>query len=197
VAYASQKGTRFSDAFLGALGQGMSLYEAFEEGKWTAMQGHPDQQPWLDDDGDGVANSTADGLVAAGRGLACSTLSPQENWPPHVEQVEIRALQDNQGEIWAKVQDDVQVKWVWSVIYPPSYRPATSGEEMVAEPVPVPLLERGGGWYASIYTGFNEIGVYKLVVQAEDNVALRGRPQEIQLQVQAHWGIYLPLVLNE
>ncbi len=194
VAYASQEGARFSDAFLDALGRGMSFYEAFEEGKWAAKQGHADQQPWLDDNGDGVANGAQDGPIAASRSLACAVLSHSDNWPPNVDQVEVRALEGDQGEIWARVEDDVQVKWVWAVIYPPSYKAPASGEEMVAEPVPVPLLERQGGWYAGTYGRFDETGLYRLVVHAEDSEALRGRPKEIQMQ--AHWGVYLPLLLK-
>jgi len=68
VAYASVQGYRgaiFSDAFLGALRRGMSLYNSFEEARGTALGAHADQTPWLDDNGDGQVNGASDGLESA------------------------------------------------------------------------------------------------------------------------------------
>ncbi|MGB0383472.1 MAG: exo-alpha-sialidase, partial [Ardenticatenaceae bacterium] len=53
LAYASQKGAVFSDAFLGRLRQGMDLGGAFDEASQAAKVAHPDQSAWLDDNGDG------------------------------------------------------------------------------------------------------------------------------------------------
>jgi len=194
VAYASQQGATFSDSFVNGLKQGTSLYAAFEEGKWAAGQGHPDQEPWLDGDGDGVANETEDGQAAVGRSLACSEVLPQQNWPPHVAQAEVRALSGGQGEIWARVQDDDKVLGVSVVIYPPSY-PSEPGEEMIQEPVPVLLVKQPEtGWYAGTYGEFAELGEYRLVVYAVDNHYLRSRPKEVT--VQTGWEVYLPLLIK-
>ncbi|MGB0386672.1 MAG: C13 family peptidase [Ardenticatenaceae bacterium] len=192
LAYTSQDGAAFSDTFLGGLTQGMSLYSAFEEGKWAANQGHPDQEAWLDDNGDG-AYTPADGLVAAQRSLTCAAITPGQNFPPNVEEVEVRELSGIQGQIWAKVQDDQQVDVVWAVPYPPSYDPQ-AGNEMVAQPVPVPLQSRGNGWYASVYAGFDEIGEYRLVVSADDDQGLQSRSLEMRLQT--GYELYLPMVIR-
>jgi hypothetical protein len=197
VAYATQEGARFSDAFLGSLRQGTSLHSAFEEGNWAARQGHPDQQPWLDDDGDGIANEAEDGEVAALRSLACETLAPVENWPPYVMEVAVGELSDGEGEIQAQVQDDGQVAEVWVVIYPPSYEAPVSGEEMFGEPVPLALKEHPTeeGWYTRTYTEFSELGEYRLVVYAEDDEMAQGRPKEMRIRVT--WPVYLPVVMRQ
>ena len=69
LAYASQDGLVFSDAFLDALGPCVSLWTAFEEAQAVVQSAHPDQTPWLDDDGDGVANEAEDGQEASRRFL--------------------------------------------------------------------------------------------------------------------------------
>jgi hypothetical protein len=196
VAYATQEGATFSDVFLESLRQGTSLHSAFEEGNWAARQGHSDQQPWLDDDGDGIANEAEDGEAAALRSLACETLAPAENWPPYIMAVEVGELSDGTGEIRAQVQDDGEVTEVRTVIYPPSYGAPTSGEEMIEEPAPLILEEHPTeeAWYTGVYTGFDEAGEYRLVVYAEDNEAAQSRPKEMVVRIA--WPVYLPLVLR-
>jgi len=86
VAYASVKGRKgaiFSDAFLGALGRGQSLYNSFEEARGTAIGAHADQTPWFDDNGDGLVNGPGDGVESAKRGFAYAGTFPGEvNYPP-------------------------------------------------------------------------------------------------------------------
>jgi hypothetical protein len=57
LAYASPTGGAiFSDAFIAALGRGMSVNSSFAEARWTVQQSHPFQTPWLDDNGNGIPN---------------------------------------------------------------------------------------------------------------------------------------------
>jgi len=193
LAYASPDGATFSDTFLGALTQGTSLYSAFEEGQWAAQQGHPEQQAWLDDDGNG-AYTPSDGLAAAQRQLTCAPMAPGQNWPPHISQVELRNLNGNQGEIWAKVQDDNQVRWVWAVVYPPSYEAPKSGNEMIAEPQQWQLQRDADGWYRLDYGSFDEMGTYRVVLYAQDHQELQSRPKEMLVQTGSL--LYLPMVLR-
>jgi len=129
--------------------------------------------------------------------LACETLALEENWPPYVVEVAVGELSDGQGEIRAQVQDDKEVLEVSVVIYPPSYRAPVSGEEMIEEPAPMVLEEHPTeeGWYTSVYTGFNEIGEYRLVVYATDNEFVRSRPKEAT--VRTGWPVYLPVVMRQ
>lgn len=103
-------------------------------------------------------------------------------------------LGDGTGEIWAHVQDDTEVRWVWAVVYPPSYPPPTSSEELEAEPLAVTLQPRGYGWYGGVYTQFNEAGRYRVTVYAQDVDGLDARPKERKIQV-GSW-VHLPLVLR-
>ena len=109
--------------------------------------------------------------------------------------MEVREFTGNDGEIWAKIQDDSQVRWAWAIIYPPSYKPPASSNEIVPEPLPVPLLRRDhgdDGWYGIDYDEFDEMGSYRIVVYAEDQPGLQSRPQELLLQT--GYQLYLPAV---
>ena len=195
LAYASQEGAAFSDSFVQALGSGTSLYGSFQEAQWAAQEAHPDQTPWLDDDGDGVPNEGDDGQEAARRGFAyAGTL--RDAWPPYVVWAEVKDVQGGQGVVEAEVRDDVGVSRVWAVVYPPSYQPPdpATTEELVQEGLPeVPLLDPDGdGVYRTVYSGFGEAGVYRVVVYAVDGEGLVGRPKGIEVH-----RLYLPLVTRQ
>ena len=170
----------------------MSLYNSFQEAQWAAQEAHPDQTPWLDDDGDGIPNEGEDGQEAARRGFAyAGTLG--ENWPPYVASAGIGESQAATRVITAEVRDDGDVSHVWAMIYPPSYRPPASGEELVQETVPtVTLSYAGDGIYSSEYAGFTEAGPYRVVVYAEDAEGLAARPKAVGAQHR----IYLPLIFR-
>jgi len=182
LAYASQSGAEFSDALLNALAQGSGLKTAFDEGQWAVSQAHPDQTPWLDSNGDGIPNEPEDVEQAAQRAFACGGAPDAEQWPPHIAQVEVKKVDVDfgTGEIWAKVQDDQAVQQVWAVVYEPSYEPP----EVANELAPPPLLKlrldpQGEGWYGGLYPVFKETGAYRVVIYAEDNEGLLGRPQAV------------------
>jgi len=198
LAHASQNGAIFSDAFVGALGRGMSLYSSFEEGKWTVQQAHPGQTPWLDDDGDGMPNEAEDGQEAQRRGFAYAGTLVEEEWPPYVVWAQVRDVEDGEGVIEAEVRDDQGVGFVWAVVYKPSYEAPDpeETEEMPQENLPtVTLLDQNGDdVYTGLYGGFDEVGEYRVVVYAVDNEELQGRPKE--MVVRTGWLVYLPVVLR-
>jgi hypothetical protein len=193
-AYASPDGAWFSDAFLDALARDMSLAEAFDEGANTARQANPAQIAWLDGDGDGIPNEQADYQAAAFRGFAFAGTFADDKWPPYVKQFEVRNLDRGQGEIWAEVRDDLDVSGVWAVVYPPSYTPPTSGDALIPSPLPVALFSQGNDQYGVLYTSFDEIGEYRVVIYAQDNEGLQARPKEVL--VRTGWPVYLPLVIR-
>lgn len=85
MAWASDQGAIFSDAFFGALGPDTTLNAAFAAGQWiVAGAGHP-QYPWLDADGNGIPNEAADQALA-GRvelfSLAEPSLPPTDEYEP-------------------------------------------------------------------------------------------------------------------
>jgi hypothetical protein len=186
VAYASDAGAEFSDAFLSGLGRGLSLYNSFEEARWAAETAHPDQTPWLDDDGDGIWDRSADGEEAARRGFAYKGTFPEEKWPPYVVWAQVAEVEDGDGVIEAEVRDDQAVNFVWAMVYKPSYTPPDPGEteEMPKLDLPtVQLQPQGNDLFSAIYEGFDEIGEYRLVIYAADGEGLEGRPKELTVQV--------------
>jgi hypothetical protein len=197
LAHASSAGAVFSDHFISALEQGESLYAGFQTARWAVQSAHPDQTPWLDDDGDGIANETGEGQEAARRGFTFAGTLGDEAWPPYVVQATGPAeVEQGQGVIRAEVRDDERVRRVWAVIYPPSYQPPESGEEMPQENLPtIVLLDQGSDWYGATYTGFDEVGVYRVVVYAEDDGGLEARP--LAIEVRTGWQVNLPLVLKQ
>ncbi|MCL4830789.1 MAG: hypothetical protein KJZ86_00060, partial [Caldilineaceae bacterium] len=76
LAYASADGAVFSDSFLSELRNDRDLYATFLIAKATTDTSHPSQQPWLDDNGNGVANEVEDGLVAQKRILLGPATTP-------------------------------------------------------------------------------------------------------------------------
>ena len=195
--YASEEGAVFSDALLSALAQGMTVKAAFDEAVWAVSErsGIIAQVPWLDSDGNAIPNQASDDPEAERRGFAISGSFPIDQWIPHIEQASIRDFSGTQGQIWAKVLDDDQVERVWAVIYPPSYSPPDSSEEIVPEPPRLPLLtlqdvpygkEVGVNWL------FEEKGEYRIVIYAEDNERLTSRPKEIILYTGSE--LFLPIV---
>jgi CSLREA domain-containing protein len=196
LAWASPNGAIFSDHFIDALQQGESLYAGFQAARWAVQAAEPYQTPWLDDNGNGIPNEQTDGLEAQQRGFNFAGTLADDEWPPYIVQASGPiSLSHNQGVIQAKVLDDQSVSQVWAVIYPPSYQPPTTGEEIVSEPLStIVLLNRGGGWYDSTYVGFTETGLYRVVVYATDNTGLQAQP--VSLDVRNGWKVFLPAVLK-
>jgi hypothetical protein len=201
VAYATQEGAEFSDSFVNGLDRGLSLYNSFEEARYAAETAHPDQTPWLDDDGDGRWNEAADGQEAARRGFAYKgTFTAEERWPPYVVWAQVRDVASGEGVIEAEVRDDQDVNFVWAVVYKPSYEPPDPGEteEMPKLDLPtVQLQPQGDDLFSAIYEGFDEVGEYRLVIYAADNENLEGRPREVKVSTGQEHEVYLPLVLRE
>jgi hypothetical protein len=185
VAYASEEGAVFSDAFLNTVSQGLNLWTAFDEGVWAVRQlpqsilPHRTQVPWLDDTGDGVQNEAGvDGQRAKRRLFACRVTPPRENWPPHIARAEVRNRTGNQGDIWAQAQDDKGVDGMWAVVYPPSWHPAEPSEALVISPKKILLPPDSDSEYGGQYT-FAEIGRYRIVLHAQDTDDLLARPHEL------------------
>jgi hypothetical protein len=187
--YASEEGALFSDAMFSALAQGMTVKAAFDEAVW-AIEQRPQvivQNPWLDSDGNGIPNQPSDDLEAEQRGFAISGAFPSNQWVPYITQASIKNVSGTGGQIWAEVLDDEQVEQVWAVVYPPSYQPPESSEEIVPEPERIPLSKGNpvdhGAEYTIDYTQFTEAGTYQIVIYAQDDQALEARPLTINLQV--------------
>jgi hypothetical protein len=195
IAWATDEGAVFSDHFIAGLDQGKSLFGAFQTARWATEAAHV-QTPWLDDDGDGLANGAWDGTEAAQRGFSFAGTLLADEWPPYiVAATGPTEIAQGHGVLQAEVRDDEDVHRVWAVIYPPSYEPPTSGVEMPQENLPtIVLQDQGDDRYSATYTGFDELGSYRVVIHAEDNDRREGRP--LAIEVHMGWEVYLPLVLR-
>lgn len=187
LAYASEEGAVFSDAFLDALAQGMNLQAAFDEGASAADLAHPDQTAWLDDTGDGRYEPDSDGELAALRGFACAAPPPGELWAPFIVQA-----QAQDGTISAEVRDDKGVESVKAIIYPPGYSQPDSSQELIPDPEPIFLEAQGNDLYSVELDELTETGTYRIVLYAEDEDGLTSRPKEVLAR--GSWQIYLPIV---
>jgi len=195
LAWASDDGAIFSDHLLDSLARGESLYISFENARIAAQIAHPNQQPWIDGDGDGNGTDDASQTVAAQRGFAFAGTFPDEVWPPFIAEVQ-QVMPDEEGRavLRAQVRDDVDVDRVWAVIYPPTYKAPTESEELVQEALPTTvLLDQGNDWYGARFDGFRENGLYRVVFYADDNQDANARPVSVRVVVGAN-RVYLPLV---
>ena len=114
-AFPSKYGGYFSDAFFTALGDNADLWTAYLAGRMAAQVARSEQTPWLDDNGDAVADGR-DGDVARQRGLAsfAGGSIPAVDW---VEISEINA--SGVATITAQIRDDVAVLTATVDVYPP------------------------------------------------------------------------------
>ena len=194
-AWASDRGAAFSDYFLEALRQGNSLYGSFQQASWAVQNAGFEQTPWLDSNGNGIPNEDEDAVEASRRGFAFNgtLVGDLDEWSPHIEEVSAPQVQRHQwGTLRSKVSDDLDVRFVWAVIYPPDYTPPPTTEEWVQETWPTILLQdKGDGWYEGVYK-FDELGDYRVVFYAEDNQQLRAIPVYAKVTVGA--SLYLPLL---
>ncbi len=196
LAWSSRNGAAFSDYFLMAVRQGESLYASFESARSAVRLAQPYQTPWLDDNGNGIPNEVSDGQEAQQRGFAYEGTLGQVGWPPYIMEVgQSVTITQGSGQLRTRVTDDVQVKRVWAMIYPPSYQPPASGSELIIETVPsVTLSLDNEDWYIGAYADFTERGPYRVVVYAEDSTGLFAQPAVII--VQNSWQVYLPLIIK-
>jgi hypothetical protein len=193
VAFASRDGAHFSDHFLVALQRGSNLYESFLEAKEIVSKIKVRQEPWLDANGNGIPNESADVSIASRRGFNYSGTFG-DIWPPLITEAEApNTIANRRGVIRARVLDNDTVSVVWAVVYPPSYVPPEAGPELEPEIQSTILLTpQGNDWYAAEYAGFDEIGIYRIVVHAEDADQLQAQPVVIEHNIGNR--IYLPML---
>ncbi len=188
------QGAYFSNTFLAQLGNGADLWTAYEvagNALWEMRRQINHQQPWLDDNGDGVSNAQ-DGDIARQRGLLASFGSAA----PWI--AEVSAPQQASGytaEITATIYDDGELEEVWAEIYPPSYQPPDDPDSVQVIDVPQARLSWvEEGVYSGSYGGFTEVGEYQIVIYARDDDHSQAVPR--MTKVQTGWNVYLPLVLR-
>lgn len=193
-AYASADGAYFSDYFIVAL-YGSHIYSSFLQAKENVQKQNSIQTPQLEGNGNGVPNEDGDYVIASLRGFGFPGTFG-DPWPPYIAQAEgPTAITNRRGIVRAEVRDDSSVRTVWAVVYPPSYQPPATSGQLVPEPLTKILFSRqNDGWYAGEYTGFDEAGTYRIVIQATDNKDLSARPVVVEMQNGGR--VFLPAVMG-
>ncbi|MEM7129108.1 MAG: leucine-rich repeat domain-containing protein [Chloroflexota bacterium] len=201
LAWTSREGGAiFSDRFLAELDRKASLDASFRIAQSAALTFQPSQVAWLDADGNGIPNQTTDYTVASQRGLGVANPLEPILWRPSIFTAHgPDEIQNGNGLLRARVQDDIEVKDVWAIIYPPSYRPPTEGEALIRdEDFPaistVQLLADQDDRFSATFTGFDEAGTYRVVFYAEDDQDVVAQP--VSLMVQVGDRLYLPLMVQ-
>jgi hypothetical protein len=190
-AYPSAQGAYFSDALWTALGQNQNLKAAFEAATQGVQATGLSQQPWLDDNGDAVADGR-DGALARSRGLG----APFAGSPPAIDWVRVGTVSDGQATIRAQVRDDFGVAGVWAEVYPPDFvepEPTQDGTTPVLDVPTAALTLAATDLYSGAYDGFTRTGQYRLVAYARDGDGNLALPRSVGRCVGC---VYLPLVLQ-
>jgi hypothetical protein len=189
-AYASAQGAFFSDAFFSAVAEGQSLLASFEQAKAAVELNTHSQSPWLDDNGDGLY-SPDDGSHAADRYVS----SFFGAIPPRITAASA-TLQDGSGTLRATVERGGEpLDTVWAAIYGPSFQEpvdtALNPGVPLVELQPDPVQE---GLFTALYEAFDEPGIYRVVVYAQDRAGHHAQPVLIEA---GSLRIYLPLVVRQ
>ena len=197
LAWASDRGAAFSDHFITSLATGSSLWSSFQQARGAAISRGLGQNPWLDGNGNSIANEPEDAEIASMRGFSYVGTLVGEQWPPYIVTARgPETIAGGSGAIQAEVRDDERVRRVWAVIYPPSYQPPADQEELVQEVLPSIVLNNlGGGQFGASYAGFSETGTYRVIIHAEDDSDLEALPKAIKV-----WNgqqLFLPVLVRQ
>ena len=149
------------------------------------------QEPWLDDNGDGIADRS-DGQIAADRYIV-TTLG---GFGPTIQNASV-PLSGTTGTLTAQVERGAQeIDLVWAAVYAPSFQEPVS--TTLGLGVPIVLLQEDSeqeGLYRATYAGgFDETGEYRVIFYAQDQAGMHAPPRRVV--VKPSWELYLPLVLR-
>lgn len=190
-AYASVEGAYFSDAFFTCLSASGTLRACFNQARGAVLAVGNNQSPWLDDNGDGLANQL-DGTIAQERYVARFFGAA----PPSISQAEV-TVQNGTGLLTATVdRGDQTVALVWAAVIPPSFREPTVTTLELGLPVVrlEPVANQPGLFRASYPGGFGERGEYRVIFYAQDQDDAQAQPRVVRIQPGAQ--IFLPLIMK-
>ena len=155
----------FSDAFFGGLLTGLDLADAFTLAR-DAMSVY--QSAGLDANGDGIYTPGTDPAQVVGTYVGASFIAGKDI--PQIGHVlgDQMLYGDTTATLWAyDISSAYELSRVWCLVVPPGHNPNPTNP--VAD---LPLLEMaynpGTGRYEAQYSGFSEMGIYKLVYYAKD-----------------------------
>lgn len=193
-AYPSAEGSLFSDAFWTAMGDNQDVWTAYRTAEAAVEARDLMQEPWLDDNGDAVANDE-DGSLARGRGLAGFFGGGE----PVIDWFEVSDVSGSgDAVVRAQVRDDFGLSDVYVEVYPPGYEApeAPAGETPVVDVPTTTLTLMADDVYEGELTGLTETGSYRVVGYAVDDEENWAVPQWTLVTVGQDEQVYLPLVIR-
>ena len=192
-------GAWFSDNFLLGLDRKQSVYNAFFGAKFLVDRVWTTQRPMLDDNGDGRFDGN-DGPQAQQRGFDLAGSLDTDNWPPYITKPSAQAGANARSRIIrVTVRDDKDsIGQVSAAVYPPSYVPPAVGAELVNESAisKVVLDPLGDGVYSGSYPDFSEVGLYRVVIFAQDGLDVHAQARPVELLIQVGTRVYLPILMR-
>jgi hypothetical protein len=181
-------GLYFSNAFFSALENQQSLQASFEAGRQAAAAQVPEQQAWLDDNGDQVFTAQ-DGALATSRALRRVTLSGQS---PRITSLNLTSVNNLQAQV---VDDSVWVNVTVDILAPDYVPPQPDGTgttRILSIPIAILVDLNATGLFTATYP-FTRTGWYRLVAHAEDTEGNLALPYMERVCVNCTY-VYLPLV---
>jgi hypothetical protein len=155
----------FSDAFFGGLVTGFDVADAFSLARDAML---PYQSAWLDANGDGIYAAGVDPALVAGTYVGPSFIAGQDI--PQIGHVMENQTLFGGTEAALRAYDivsDYPLDQVWCLVVPPGHDPNPANP--VAD---LPSLDLAFNpdtrRYEAQYSGFSEVGIYKLIYYARD-----------------------------
>ncbi|MBF0452130.1 MAG: hypothetical protein HQK75_15620 [Candidatus Magnetomorum sp.] len=182
--FVSQGAISFSVFFWTQVFNGSSLWDAFSIASDAMNDPVSYQTAMLDDNNNGIANETDDGLLSKtiyiGNGVQIS------GGGPIIHTISDDQVIDNndQATIYADgIFDSDGIARVWAIIRPPQYQPNPFYHPIKDLPS-VDLALNSPGRYEAVYSGFNSEGVYQIAIYAMDRAGNTSTPKITTVSVQ-------------
>ncbi|ETR72835.1 MAG: NHL repeat containing [Candidatus Magnetoglobus multicellularis str. Araruama] len=175
--FVSQGAISFSIFFWTQIFNGSSLWEAFSIARDAMNAPVSYQTAMLDDNGNGIANESDDGLIAnnvfIGNGVQLSGDSPIIN----IVSPDQVISNDSKAKIYAdNIHDPDGIARVWAVIRPPQYQPNPYFHPIQDLPS-IELTYNSPGRYEATYQDFHTEGVYQVAIYAMDRMGNTSPPK--------------------
>ena len=174
--FVSQGAISFSIFFWTQIFNGSSVLESFTIASDAMKEPVSYQDAMLDDNGNGIANETDDGLFVKdlyiGNGVYISGEAPIINTVSPDQKIN----NESEAKIYASgIQDPDGIARVWAIIRPPQYRPNPYFNPIKDLPT-IELSYHSPGNYEAVYSDFHSEGVYQISVYAMDRVGNTSSP---------------------
>ncbi len=168
----------FSKFFWSQVANGVNVRNAFVQSKDAIHPSCRNQNPLMDDNGNGIGNEKTDGNLAKNYTIGMGVMLGGDN--PIVNAVS--PAQTLSGETIAAIRAEQvtttgTIEKVWAVITPPGYGPGLCETPEAYLPTVV-LTQKADGSYEGTYDGFDTSGTYGVAVYAMDQNGNISMPEE-------------------